>query len=64
MIPDRAMTVAGEPVTSICEHLGLIRGVVVTGARQDGTPITAHRYWYPNGRMSPGKAGQHDLDFA
>lgn len=29
------MAVAGEPVTSLCEHKGLIRGVVVAGSRQD-----------------------------
>lgn len=62
MLPERALTATGEPVTSLTEHLGLIRGVVIVGARQDGAPITAPRFWYPDGRMSPGRDGDHDLD--
>lgn len=61
-LPDSATTLAGERVTSLCEHKGLIRGVVIVGARQDGAPITAHRFWYPCGRMTPARAGQHDLE--
>lgn len=61
-LPSLAHTRAGEPVTSLEEHKGLIRGTVVVGQRQDGNAILAHRYWYPDGRMSPGRDGEHDLE--
>ena len=61
MIPSLAHTPAGDTVTSLEEHKGLIRGTVVIGTRQDGEPVLAKRYWYPDGRMSPGRDGEHDL---
>jgi hypothetical protein len=62
MIPSLAYTRAGEAVTSLEEHKGLIRGVVVTGQRPDGEPLLATRYWYPDGRMTPARATEHDLE--
>jgi hypothetical protein len=61
MIPSLAHTTAGDAVTSLEPHKGLIRGVVVTGQRPDGEPLTTHRYWYPDGRMTPARATEHDL---
>jgi hypothetical protein len=61
MIPSLAYTAAGDAVTSIEDHKGLIRGVVVVGQRPDGEPLTAARYWYPDGRMTPARPTEHDL---
>jgi hypothetical protein len=62
ILPDLAYTTAGDAVTSLEPHKGLIRGVVVVGQRPDGEPLTAARYWYPDGRMTPARAGEHDLE--
>jgi hypothetical protein len=62
ILPDAAYTRSGERVTSLEEHKGLIRGTVVTGERQDGEPMIAHRYYYPDGRMTPARETQHDLE--
>lgn len=62
ILPSLTYTAAGDAVTSLCEHKGLIRGTVVIGQRQDGEPVIAHRYWYPDGRMTPVRAGEHDLE--
>ena len=62
ILPDLAYTAAGDRVTSLEEHKGLIRGIVVVGARQDGQPVTHSRYWYPNGQMTQLRAGEHDLE--
>lgn len=53
MIPSLAYTRAGEAVTSLEEHKGMLRGKVESGAT---------RYWYPGGRMTPLRAGEHDLE--
>lgn len=52
-LPDLTYTRAGEEVTSLEPHKGLIRGKVESGAT---------RYWYPDGRMTPLRAGEHDLE--
>lgn len=62
ILPDSAFTRAGDRVTSLEEHKGLIRGIVVTGARQDGDPVIAPRFWYPDGRMTPARPTEHDLE--
>lgn len=61
-LPSLAYTAAGDAVTSLEEHKGLIRGVVVTGQRQDGEPLTAARFWYSDGRMTPARATEHNLE--
>lgn len=61
-LPERVLTGTGEPVTSLTHHKGLIRGTVVTGERPDGEPTIAHRYWYPDGRMTPARVTEHDLE--
>lgn len=52
-LPDLTYTRAGEAVTSLEPHKGLIRGKVESGAA---------RYWYPDGRLSRGVSGEHDLE--
>lgn len=59
---DLAYTRAGAAVTSLEPHKGLLRGIMVIGARQDGEPVIAPRFWYPDGRMSPVRVTEHDLD--
>jgi hypothetical protein len=62
IIPDLAHTRAGDAVTSIEDHKGMLRGTVVIGTRPDGQPVVTNRYWYPDGRMTPLGATEHDLD--
>ena len=51
----------GEAVSNIGEHLGLLRGYVVTGQDREGNLVRRSRFWYPDGRMTPARQTPFDL---
>lgn len=58
----RALMRDGTPVIDLQPCRGLIRGTVVVGIGQTGSPITRGLHWYPDGRMTPARETQLDLD--
>ena len=58
----RAMMRDATPVIDLQPGRGLLRGSVVVGHGAEGRPVVRSFHWYPDGRMTPARETQQDLD--